>query len=228
MWTQKISLLLIALISATSAWPADSKTIVITAFEPFDHQKQNSSEPVARETAKRLEARGFTTRVCVLPTEYDRASKAALECLDGLPNAKLMVSIGQGLCDIQIETQARNRDKSDVKDNAGEKRRRAREIIPGAPEYVPLTIDANFLYWQTRAGLKDNQLTVHTRVSTDAGSYVCNNTAYRVQTKLNMRTEKPKYVFVHVPKHSCMSPLNDMGKIADGLANGLEMVSRQP
>src|SRR5579885_813003 len=105
-----ILFLLGAPMSAYAARGAQT-TILLTGFEPFGGRARNNSY----EIAKRLKAdpgllgQGIGVEICELPVVYDRAAAVAQACFEKLSQRPdFVVSMGEGGCDIRLETAATN------------------------------------------------------------------------------------------------------------------------
>jgi pyroglutamyl-peptidase len=151
---------------------------------------------------------------CVLPVEYDRAARVALECI-GERTPGLVLSLGAGGCEVDFETRGRNRDNTWAADNAGVLRNRNTEIVAGGPEYLALNAPMTEIF---RHSPRQGSLG---RLSDDAGAYVCNNTAYRLAREFTKPDSKTKYGFVHVPPTTCSARVADPETIAETIFAGV-------
>ncbi|MGZ3697009.1 MAG: pyroglutamyl-peptidase I family protein, partial [Bdellovibrionota bacterium] len=116
----------------------------------------------------------------------------------------LVLSLGEGDCEIHVETLARNLDNTPhLPDNAGETRA-SKTIDPTLPARVTFSYPAAALS-RAMAG---------SRLSKNMGNFVCNNTAFRLGTKFH--GSQIQYGFIHVPPASC-------GKISDPERVGLNL-----
>ncbi len=192
------------------------ETILLTAFEPFDGRPVNLSQKVAEEIKKKLAVSGAQVRIeiCVLPSVYDEAAHVAQKCYEKInPKPKSVISLGEGGCEIDLETAAHNLDDTpDFPDNKGQIRE-ARRIIEGAPDSIGFTLPVAQMYCSLppeRRGRVDP--------SSSTGEYVCNNTAFRLASFF--RKSSVKYGFIHVPNSEFCSkeekdPGINAGLIAD-------------
>ncbi len=194
-----VTALLLIAAGAASAAPA-RELVLISGFEPFGRTNgTNNSWVVAEEAARQLRAKGVDARTCLLPTVYDRGAEKLEECVSLLPRTPdLVLSLGEGPCQVHLETQVYNLDHNPRRpgispDNEGVRRTR-RTIIPGAPFNLGLRLDAQAIY----CSLTPEQQ-AFTKVSTTPGNFVCNNAAYRFS---HAHPELP-YGFVHVPAQTC-------------------------
>jgi len=189
--------------------------IALTAFEPFGGVPVNNSAEVMKRLAAKLRDAGVDEVVeCVLPVEYDRAAKIALGCI-GAREPELVLSLGAGGCEIHYETRGHNRDDTGSADNAGVLRNRNTEIVPGGPEYLELNAPMSEIFRRAaRHGSPG-------RISSDAGAYVCNNTAYWLAKVFTKPGSATQYGFIHVPPTTCSAKIADAGRIAETIFEGV-------
>lgn len=159
----------------------NERSILLTAFEPFDATGSNSS----LEVLKRLELPWL--RTAVLPVSYRRAAEELTRLLDQY-HPDLVVCLGQagGESCVRLEKVALNYTRASIADNDGVLLKSG-AVIPGGP-------DAIF----TKAAIEDliDRLSVHhsVKLSLTAGSYVCNSTYYTALFHNNGNA-----LFVHLP-----------------------------
>ena len=197
----KISLILIsALLIATSALAND--VILITAFEPFGGSFVNQSRSVGEALTRIIKAKGINgnsldTQLCILPVVYDKGAIVAEKCYQAMTRKpKVVLSLGEGGCSINLETQARNWD-SDGPDNDGNDRTGS-VIIAGDPEFFALGFPIDKML-----SLVPTAYSSRVVRSTDMGGYVCNNTAFNLGEYF--KNEPTTYSFIHVPNSDCGS-----------------------
>ena len=190
--------------SAASAAPIK---ILITDFEPFGGASINYSRNVG-DAIGGLLAGPFEVTLCTLPVVYDAGAKQAMKCLTAM-SAKpdVVLSLGEGGCDIRLETRAENWD-ADGTDNAGNNRTGSR-VVANAPNWLPLT----FPVAQMLQVAQPDEWRGYIVRSTSAGNYVCNNTAFNLANNMN-RPGDPLYGFIHVPNHSCSGDTADPIEVA--------------
>lgn len=199
----KSLLLILLILSSTSALAR--RRVMITAFEPFGGRSQNGSQLVAQELARNHNDQSVEYVACILPVEYRRAPVKAQECYDRLdPKPDMVISTGEGGCDIRVESQGVNYANTPfLSDNSGET----------LSDYV---LDDRAIPSETLT------LPIHDMIcavdgvhagppvtpSTSAGFYVCNSTAFQLS-----RFFKPRqipYGFVHLPvAESCNSSTSE-------------------
>lgn len=212
----------VALAGAEQAFAAEKPTVLITAFDPFMNFPVNSSKDVAEGVQYRLEQAGYQIEVCILPVIYDVAAQKAIECFNKLPQKPAMViSLGEGACDTEIEDIMENFDSTPgVADNAGSIREGS-PIVKGLPSQITLSPFTKRLY----CGVDQN---VRSKVfpSTSAGNFVCNNTGFHLG--LQFKQQKINYAFLHVPSHTCgADPMESADKIAKMIKGAYKTPSQE-
>lgn len=171
----------------------EGKKILISAFEPFAGRKVNMSELVAEELKSYMQPTGLDIEIVILPVVYDLAATKFINHIEKMRvKPDYVLSLGEAAKKLTLETKAVNLDNSgENADNAG-KLRDNEEIIEGGKECFGFTMPMHLLYASVP---KQNRGMIE--VSSNAGSFVCNNTAYRM---LNYFENKlGKYGFIHVP-----------------------------
>jgi pyroglutamyl-peptidase len=190
--------------------------ITLTSFQPFGGVSVNNSNEVAKRLAVLLR-RTPSVQVdeCLLPVVYDAAAKVALDCIGGRhPN--LVLSLGAGSCEIDFETRATNYDYARVPDNAGNLRNAGTPILKGAPKHVALSAPMTALYRNSKQRGRARLFR-----SWDAGSYVCNNTAYWLAYTFAAEKRDIPYGFIHVPPVTCGADTAAPEVIAQTIYDGL-------
>jgi pyrrolidone-carboxylate peptidase len=169
-------------------------TVMLTAFEPFDGRKANGSWLTAEAMVKLNSANPcLQYEACLLPVEYEKGSQKAIECFErSKPEPTMVIAMGEGGCNIRLETKAHNLDDSPgFPDNAG-------KVIANQPieniakEEELLTLPVPSMYCAGNVALG-----APSAASVSPGYFVCNDVAFRLARYL-----KPKRVpfgFIHVP-----------------------------
>lgn len=174
-----------------------NKHILLTAFEPFGGSFENRSIDTANVVKEELEKKGFKVDICVLPVVYDLAAKTAKDCYASFgtkPSA--VISLGEGGCDIRMETAAQNRDSaSGFPDNLGNIRTNS-VIENNGPSKIGFRTFVADMYCTLSPRLRE-MITV----SESPGGYVCNNTAFHLGKYFS--DLKIPYTFIHVPNSYC-------------------------
>ncbi len=161
--------------------------ILITTFEPFGNDTENSSLEAAKLLPDQINGWDVVRRT--LPVTYDGSIKA-LENLLGEIHPDAVVSLGQagGRTHITPELVAVNFRDASIPDNDGIYGNR-KPVIPGAPDGYMTRLP---VYEMTEAM---NKAGIPAQVSTTAGTYVCNNVMFAL---LHMTKGIPAG-FIHVP-----------------------------
>lgn len=171
-----------------------ARRILITSFEPFGDRTINGSHEAAKAlTAYNTPlAEGVEYVICQLPVEYDLASEKAKQCYEQMdPKPDMVLSLGEGGCDIRLETRGVNFDNTPSADNGGNVRLEQTIDANGRPyEVFNMPVADMFCATEVEVGPPH-------RASTDAGYYVCNNTAYNLAR--HFKPMNVPYGFIHVP-----------------------------
>ena len=173
------------------------KRVMLTAFEPWNGASQNGSEVVASTILrKKLGGDGIEYSLCILPVEYDRASLKAEECFEKMnPKPDVVISLGEGGCNVEVEVRAHNLDNDSTPNNAGVVHQH-HVITPGSDPEEYLTLPVADMICASRAVIAPV-----TTPSLSPGYYVCNNTAYHMAEYLN--PQQVPFGFIHVPRVHC-------------------------
>lgn len=189
----KYALLLTFFISSAWAKPL----VLISYFDAFSGSPFNNSEKVAKILELKLNHpdSAFTVKLCGLNTVFDKAYAQSDECLKALPESPVMVlALGEFGCDgLKVETIMRNVDDNTVADNEGQ-RRSSTAIVYGAQKFLGLRYPLPQMYCALSRGERSSL-----NLSNDAGSFVCNNTAYQ----MSLHHPEIQYGFFHVPASTC-------------------------
>ena len=175
--------------------------ILISYFDPFGGSSFNNSERIGKilEAKFNAETSLIEVKLCSLNTIFDKAYAQTEECLKNLPERPVMViGLGESTCQLKIETMMRNNDKTYSPDNAGVERNNS-PIIYGAPKILGLRYPLPQMF----CALTDRERK-DVDVSNDAGSFVCNNTAYQ----MSYHYPEIQYGFIHVPANNCSNLKN--------------------
>lgn len=182
------------LILSTGAFA--SPTVLVSYFDPYGGAKVNNSETVAKMLLANSRASGlpYEIKLCRVQTKFDVSFNELKNCLNALPEKPIMVlGLGETGCNLKIEIMARNLDKTFGADNAGVERKNT-EIVKNAPPAIGLTYPLDEMYCSLDSTEQKNIV-----ISSNAGSFVCNNLMYQnswFETQYN-------FGFIHVPDHSC-------------------------
>jgi pyroglutamyl-peptidase len=168
-------------------------TVLITGFGPFPGARFNPSGPLARALAKRRRpARdGLTRIVHVFETSYRAVDRELPDLLKThRPDIVLMFGLAARTPYVRIETRARNAMSVLFADRLGQLPR-TRAIETGGPAARLARTAPGRLLRAARATRVD------TRLSRDAGRYLCNYIYWR---GLELAGGGPFVQFVHIPR----------------------------
>ncbi len=180
-----------AVLTVSSAY---SKHIVLSGFDTFHGGTGNNSSVVAEKLVKRFASTDIKITFCPLRTVYFKAAESLKDCIASAETKPdFILSLGEAFCkDVKFETSAINIMSDYGGDNDGV-HYTGEEIIPGANKYVPMSLNLRPLKRMLPRSMKK-----YIKVSSDAGTFVCNNTAY-----LMARESDIPFAFIHVPAHKC-------------------------
>jgi pyroglutamyl-peptidase len=169
-----------------------ARTILVTGFEPFGGETVNASW----EAAQKLEGwrhGGAVATARVLPCAYDASVKTLISAIETLrPDALLMTGQAARRGVVCVERFARNLDLRSAPDNAGALRRALR-ISRSAPDWLEAAAPIRTI---VRA---INEAGISTRMSKNAGAFVCNHLYFAALQYLRERKSAIPAVFVHLP-----------------------------
>ena len=167
----------------------NEKHILVTGFEPFGGETVNP----AWECALRMEGPlfGYTVHALKIPTVFSEAARAVLEEAALLrPEFIFMLGQAGGREYVTPEKYARNFLSARLPDNAGI-RPEDGPVLPGFPEILETPVAAETLAEELSLG------GLPLRLSENAGSFVCNETYYRIL--LALMDTQTQALFIHVP-----------------------------
>jgi len=170
----------------------ETRTILVTAFEPFGGETINASW----EAARRLEGwrRGdYAAVVRLLPCAYEASVKELVRTIETLrPAAIVMTGQAARRGAVCVERFARNLNDAAAPDNSGVLRRGLR-ISRAAPEWLEATTPVTPI---VRA---INEAGVPARISRNAGGFVCNHLYFGALRYLGDFDRPVPAVFLHLP-----------------------------
>ena len=193
---KRLALILFALFSLSLyARPV----VLISSFDPFSGFDTNNTETVAKLLKdSAFELNEVDLEFCSLETKFDIGFEQLQECYRKLQGKEIaaVISLGEGLCDVFMETIAINHDynnaPSHAPDNAGIKRDQV--IVENGPAFLGFSLPIEKLYCDLTK--QENKLA---QVSVTDQTFICNNVAYLFRYHY---PEVP-YTFIHVPNARC-------------------------
>ena len=164
---------------------------LLTAFNAFDGDKLNASQPALAQLPNEIE--GVPLQKLVIPTEFQKAPTLIKQAIQELrPN--VVVSLGQatGRRMITVERIGVNLIDARIPDNSGNQPKDQRIVTEGP--------DALFSNLPTRQMVEAiQQAGIPAELSYTAGTYVCNSVLY--STRYFCLTHYPEILsgFIHLP-----------------------------
>ena len=167
-------------------------TVLVTAFGAFPGAPSNPTIALARELerlhGKRLARLSIALHVRILPVRFAAVEGAVMAALDELrPDVVLHLGLAGRRAALSVETRALNR-LGTLRPDAGRAFAASSAIAPGAPFQRVASWPAQ----RIRAAMDRKAVT---RLSIDAGDYVCNQTLY-----LTLSRVTGPVGFIHVPR----------------------------
>jgi pyroglutamyl-peptidase len=150
---------------------SETQKILVTGFDRFGYRRRpNRSSEVVHPAIK--EKYGDLVETLVLPTARNIAAEQLIDAIDNInPAAIAMFGISAG-SKVRLEERAKNRRFNiTTPDNMGV--RAIGRVIAGGPATIASTLPLNDIYNKLQAD------GVPTRLSNDAGTFVCNEVMYR-------------------------------------------------
>lgn len=171
-------------------------TVLITGFGPFPGAPFNPSGPLAQALARRRRpALAEARRIAhVFPTSYAAVDRELPELLARhRPDIVLMLGLAARTPFVRIESRARNA-RSVLFADAEGRLPAARAIVPGGPSSLRPDLPGARLLVAARPARVD------TRLSRDAGRYLCNYAYWRALEAAAAEPARPRVQFVHIPR----------------------------
>ncbi|MBG6244290.1 pyroglutamyl-peptidase I [Candidatus Symbiopectobacterium sp. 'North America'] len=168
------------------------KTVLVTAFEPFDGEAINPSWEAVKVLQGR-EIAGARVMTCQLACVFDLALQQLNAALaEHQPDCVLAVGQAGGRAEITVERVAININDACIPDNHG-KQPIDTPVIAGGPDAyfstLPIKLMVNALREQG----------IPASVSHTAGTFVCNHVMYGLLHALALRPGAASGGFVHIP-----------------------------
>ena len=192
--------------------------VLVSYFDPFGKASFNSSEKVAKMVAQKLKnSSAVHIELCALETKFDKAYAQLENCMRDLPQKPdMVVSLGETGCNLKLEMAARNLDHTFGPDNAGVERKNS-VILPEANSHLPMTYPLADMYCSLPKKERGNIFVSH-----NAGSFVCNNTAFQFSHYYSEMT----FGFIHVPANNCRDISQLIGSSAERISIMLESAAK--
>ena len=195
-----------------------NKKILITAFEPFGGETVNASQ----EAVSALPDRIGDLELCKLtiPVVFGKAAQAVIDFTKDCPvDAVLCIGQASGRASVTPEMVAINLQYASVPDNDG-----------NCPKDEPIG-DGREAYFSTmpirRMAEAVKTEGIPCEVSYSAGTYVCNDTYYRLLS--HFEGTKVKVGFIHVPATPEQgAPSLETGRAARALQSAVEELMDSP
>ena len=168
------------------------KSVLLTAFEPFDGEALNPSLEAARAMTK-LQFNGAAIERLELPVDRFRAAEAILDRLrENRPDVVVMLGEAGRRLRVTPERVAINVDDFRIPDNAGNQPK-GEPIVEGAPVAYFATLPIYEIVDRLKAA------NIPAEISNSAGTYLCNRIFYRVMHFLAEEQSRVRAGFIHLP-----------------------------
>lgn len=168
------------------------RKVLITGFEPFGGDHQNSSlELIRRLHGETVKSATIVTKL--LPCVFGEAVDTLLTEIDRIhPESVICLGQSKGATEIALERVALNLIDAQIPDNQGNQ-----------PVDVPVLEQGPVAYWSTlpvRAIVKElKQHGIPAKLSQSAGTYVCNSVFYGLMHSVMSRKRPIPAGFIHLP-----------------------------
>ncbi|NDK99906.1 pyroglutamyl-peptidase I [Photorhabdus bodei] len=168
------------------------KTVLITAFEPFDNEAINPSwESVRQLQNQQLSGTHIETRQ--LPCVFNTSLTCLYAAIDEI-QPELVIAVGQagGRPDITVERIAININDARIPDNQGNQPIDTPIVTAGPAAYFSTLPIKAIVSGLQAAGIPAS-------ISQSAGTYVCNHVMYGLLHHLALAYPKVRGGFIHIP-----------------------------
>lgn len=172
--------------------------ILVTGFTPFNNAEENPSMLVLDALPDRIGHASIIKQV--LPTEFKGSSEVLTNAVHKyMPD--VVVSLGEagGRDSITPETIAFNEDDAIIADNAGYQPRHESVQASGNNDYHSSLPVQEIVDALVEAGIPS-------KLSNDAGRYVCNHIMYESQYLIHTECPDMKAGFIHLPSNRAYQP----------------------
>lgn len=181
----------------------DKGVLLVTGFEPFGGEENNSSELVARALHGQVIG-GLTVVSVILPCVFATAPGALQEALEQW-QPRLVLALGQaaGRNELSLERVAINLMDAALEDNAGQQPTDVPVVADGPPAHFTTLPVKAMVNAMRSAGVPSG-------LSNSAGTFVCNQVFYCLQHQLANAQPPVSSGFMHLP----LLPKQVAGRIA--------------
>ena len=168
------------------------KTVLMTAFEPFEGESINPSWEAVRSFDGQV-IKGARVVVRQLPVVFSRCGAVLAEALDELqPDRILCIGQAGGRSDITVERVAINVDDARIPDNDGQQPIDQPIVAEGPAAYFSRLPIKAIVAAVREAGIPAS-------VSQTAGTFTCNHVMYRLLHWLETNQSQARGGFIHIP-----------------------------
>jgi pyroglutamyl-peptidase len=179
------------------------KKILISYFEPFGEEKENSSELTVNVYFEQYPEMKTSIFAVKLPTTFKDCANKLIETISSEnPDIVLMFGQAAGRKNISIERVAVNIIDARIPDNNGEQPI-DKPVIPGGKNAYFSSLPVR----RIKNALEDNNIPVS--ISYSAGTYVCNYLFYSVMHHIETRQLNINAGFIHYPLSSMQVKENE-------------------
>ncbi len=187
--------------------------ILITGFEPFDGAESNPSFEAVKMLPEKI--KGETVEKLELPVVFSEAAEKVIAAIrKNTPKAVIMTGVAGGREKITPEVVAVNIAEARIPDNKGNAPR-WQPLIEGTPDGIFSTLPVGKMVQRM------NEAGFGAALSFSAGTYVCNDTFYRVCNYIKENALGIPCGFIHVPNPKGMEKGTDM--TVEDFAKALEI-----
>ncbi|WP_313686853.1 pyroglutamyl-peptidase I [Pantoea sp.] len=168
------------------------KTVLMTAFEPFEGESINPSwEAVRSFDGKVIDGARVVARQ--LPVAYSRCGAVLIQALEALqPDRILCIGQAGGRSEITVERVAINIDDARIPDNEGQQPIDQPVVVEGPAAYFSTLPIKAMVAAVREAGIPAS-------VSQTAGTFTCNHVMYRLLHWLATQQSSARGGFIHIP-----------------------------
>ena len=187
-----MNLSLFTLFITLSVWARP--TVLVSYFDAFGEAPFNNSDLVAQNLRLKFTNHPkLEIQFCALNTVFDKSLNQLEACINQLTQRPIMVlGLGEAICELKVETIARNKDKTFGPDNEGNER--DGQIIKNGVDFIGLRYPLHEMYCALNSNERKQIV-----ISNDAGGFVCNNLMYQ----MSYIYPDLQFGFIHVPAHNC-------------------------